>query len=438
MNALRILAGLAVAAAWAVAPAQAPVGDTLSLDEALALARQRNGTILATDFQIRGAEQGVVRSKAAFFPTLSPTFRYDSTYTERYTGPGRNNDGGANSSSLSMTANYTLLDNGARGATLQQSRLGLSSTMLSAMETRRQVLFAVIQRYYDALRANDLLRVRKQQLERAEIILKQTVAEAAAGAIARKDVLQAEADKLNAEVAVLDAQNQIRTSEANLKAQIGWRETDGPIALEPVAVEETVAPGIPFEEVLIQGLSQRPDLRQRRVSIQSQQVAIQLSKLNAGIDYSVDAQYTRSQAPNVLDQTGLVLRASIPLFDGGLTKSSVRSAQFQLQQLQQQLDQDIRDAEAEIESAYFDYSLSSSRLRAARAAEAAARKNFDSVRAAQALNAATLPEVINAQTSLVTAESNLVQAEFDARVSRERLKLVTGQILPGEEVPAEE
>lgn len=70
---------------------------------------------------------------------------------------------------------------------------------------------------------------------------------------------------------------------------------------------------------------------------------------------------------------------------------------------------------------------------AAQAALEAATKNFEAASESQTLGASDLIDVVTAQVSLVTAESNRVEAFYDFLISEVRWKLVTGQPLPGEE-----
>ena len=55
--------------------------------------------------------------------------------------------------------------------------------------------------------------------------------------------------------------------------------------------------------------------------------------------------------------------------------------------------------------------------------------------AARQAGASELIELLTAQVSLVTAESNYVEARYDTLISRVRLKLATGRPLPGENGP---
>lgn len=412
-----------LACAVAFAGAQTPQ----SLQDLVRIARARNGTILASKEQVVAAAASVDRSRAGFFPTLTPNFQYDLARDERHTGNGRGGFDTAGTT-LNVVARYLILDNGARRLGLSTSQLNLSSAEASALQTERATITAVTQQYYDVLRADEQLQVNRAQLTRAETILRQTEARADTGDIARKDILQARADFFNAQVAVLQSESNRRVAMADLKALTGWDTAqDGELALASPGQRELVRPVFSLADALAEGLANRPDLAASRTSLQAQRNQISLNKLDAGISYDLSAQYTRGFARDVFDRSGLVLSASLPLFDAGLSRANVRAARAQFQQAEVRLNQDERDARAEIEGAYETYVINLSRLEAATLARQAAQLNFDAAVAAQREGAANLPEVVNAQTSLITAENNYVQAVFDTFVSEIRLNFVVGR-----------
>ena len=248
-----------------------------------------------------------------------------------------------------------------------------------------------------------------------------------------QDLYQPLADKANAEVAVLAAQIRVRTTLASLKAIVGWKVGEPePDLMDASAAGLVPPPAISFQEALDLGLRQRPDLNSQRAQLSSQRVGIRLAAIDAGLQYSIDATYTRSFAKDVFDRSGVGLVASFPLWDGGSSKEAVKARKSQVAASEVLLAQNERDVTAEIESIYNEYSQNIARLTAANAARLAAQKNYDFVIAANKEQVATLPEVINAQASLVTAEVNYVEAHFDAILSAARFDVAIGRPVQGE------
>lgn len=424
---LATLGALLAAPAWAQAP--------LTLEKALELAQQNNGEVRSAALSYRASLASTRISGAAFLPTVTPSFSRTDGRLERHTGALK---GGSNiaSTDLSIDARWVLLDNGLRRLDYEQSLFSQFAAESQALQSLRSVLFNVYSSFYEALRAQEILTVRREQLERAKAILAQTEAEIAQQATARVDRLQAEADVLNAEVDVLTAETQVSTTAASLKAVIGIDETED-IALAPGGAADGQQPALDEQtelSVLIEeGLQNRPDLESQRQRIFGQKAALSSVKKQAGLNYSLEAQASRSFANDVFDRAAIVLSATYPLFDGDRSKARVEAQELTISSQLATLEQTERNVRAEIEAAYKTLAQNRRRVRAAAAAQAAARANFEAAQERRRQGAGDLLTVITAQTSLVTADANFVQATYDLVISEVRLRLATGRPLPGED-----
>jgi outer membrane protein len=406
---------------------------SLSLDEAIRMARARNGSVVAAYLNVEAAKSRRQQAWGAFLPTILPTYEYESSQSRIETGPFRGRSGVAESR-VGVVASLRLLDSGERDLNLRSSRSLLKAQEAEALQTLRETLFRVISQYYGALRAQELLRVQEAQVERTKKIVEQTRARVDLGDAPQKDILQAEADYLNALASKLGAETRVASTSAELLATIGWpQEAPMPKLVsesEPVLPVQTMT----LDEAIQAGQTFRSDLLAQRQRIESQRLAVRRSQIDAGLRWSIDADYTRRFSPNVTDRSALTLLASFPLFDGFQSRERVRIEKFSLSAQESVLVQAERTARAEVESAYKEYALNARRFEAAKLALEAARLNYRAAQesqqdGAQGTNVIT---VLTAQLSLVTAESNYVEAIFDALISDVRLKLVTGQPLPAE------
>jgi outer membrane protein len=121
-----------------------------------------------------------------------------------------------------------------------------------------------------------------------------------------------------------------------------------------------------------------------------------------------------------------------PLFDGGRLREQAREAKLNHQAAQARLVQSERLARAEIESAYAENAQNIERLNASKQALEAAQVNYNAAIAAQREGANDVIQVLTAQVSLVTAESNYIEATYDYYVSDANLRLVSGRPIAGE------
>lgn len=401
--------------------------DSLSLDEALRLARQRNGTIRAAQFDVDAAQSRVRQSYAAFFPTLEAQYQYTDQRLEssRFVSRG----GGS-----FITGNFRLLDSGERNFTYQASRKSLESTRFNTREILRETLFSVTQQYFEALRAQQLKRVADSQVDRARLILEQTQLRIKVHDAAPIEELQANADYQNARVQSLAAQNQVTNSAATLKATVGLDEaTTMPALADDGGTPPEVIGNL--QALVDEGISNRPDLVSRRFAIESLRYSRKRALREAGVTFALDLTDDLQVTPTGLNDRTATFLVSFPFFDGGLRRAQAEELRANISASSADLLQAERTVRAQIESAYAEARTNLERYAAAKIARDAAQRNYSAVVDSRQYGASDLIQVLTAQVSLVTAESNYIQALYDARISDTRLRLVTGRPVPGETTP---
>jgi outer membrane protein len=408
----------------------APAQPKLSLSEALKMARERNGAIIAATFDVAAARERLAQAKSAFLPTVTPGYVYNSGRQQLDLGSGTRfvqSEGG----SSAVRSNWRLLDSGERVDSLRSSRASLSAQEFGSTQTVRVTLFGVTEQYYEALRAQELMRVADAQVQRAKDILDQIIARIEAKDAAEIERYQAEADYENAKVQALGARNRVSSTGALLKAAIGLPAGASLPELQPEDASIASFEG-DLQSLTIEGLAQRADLGARRSSLSALSFSRDRAKRQAGLTYGLDARFDQQVTPKLLEDRAFVLSLSYPLFDGGERRAAVRELDASLKADRAALQQAERDVEAEIESAYAETMQNAQRLNAARVAREAANRNYEAARASQKAGAYDLLQVSAAQLSLVTADSNYIEAAYDHRISEVRLALVTGRPIPGE------
>lgn len=426
-----IAAGMVVIVSSGMAM-QGAGGSKITLDEALQMARKNNGTIQAARLDVKAARERLLVSYASFFPTITPSFIYNDTRREIADNQFGNQRLAFVQNSTQVQANYTIFDSGARSYNYTASRKQWRAQEFQALQTIRQTLFSVHQSYLETLRAQELQRVADTQVERARTVLAQTEARVAVGDAAKRDILQAKADELNAKVSAITAKNRIATNLANLKAAIGWSDTESNPSLGQLENPQPMASRGDLNTVLTKALQQRPDLNAQRQRVGQQEETMRIAETERGIVYSLSFNYSFQFTPDNLANQTLAFNARYPLFDGGRVKAQLNERRAAFNSAKESLAQAERDAKAEVEQAYVTFEQNKSRMDAAKLAVDAARLNYDAAVESQKLGASNLIDVLTAQVSLVTSETNYIEALYDTLISELRLKLATGQPIPGE------
>jgi outer membrane protein len=407
-------------------------GDTLTLDQALKLAKERNGTVRSAYLNSKAADARVKQAFAAFLPTVTPSFVYKDARNDVYTGATKGWAEAVTNTS-GIVANWQLLDSGERGWAFSASKASDEATRFDYLQTLRETLFSVQKQYFDTLRAQELLKVADGQVKRTEEVLKQTKDFAETGQGAKINISQANADFQNARVQALVAKNTVSTAEAGLKAVIGWDKDDDLPALvtqpEPASFDKLP----PLAQVIKDGLRERADLSAQRKRVAAERYSVLRAEREASFTWSLDAAYGRNFSDDVMENRSVTFMISLPLFDGERSKQAARESRLGWESAKSALLQTERAARAEIEASYRDLQQNADRVAAAKSALDAAKENYTATNESFALGASTLIDVLTAQVTLQTAESNYIQAVYDYYISEVQLKLATGQPLPGED-----
>ena len=410
---------LAVVAAYAQ--------ESLRLEDALRLALQNNGLARAALAETDAADARLAAARANLYPSIDLS---SSTTRTRIEGGGAIADTTQRQNGFGLE--WLLLDNGQRELRIRQSSRTAEATRQSTRETLRRVLFQTARAYYEMLRRKELLQVADTAVRRAETLLEVAKAQAEVGAAPQKDVLQAEADLANARVQQIQARNALRLAETDLKRLIGWDAQKPLPALTAPDAPPSPDPTLSVEQLWQRARLQRPDLRDAELRLQISRLGLDAARLNSLLRLQISARGFREYEPNSRTQGSLSIVASYPLFDGGLTRAALREAEASLQSAQFRLQQAERDAYAEVESTVLSVREASERLEASKIALAAAQRNFDAAQESLREGVGTIVEVLTAQLALITAETNLVQATYDAAVAELQLRVATGERLPEE------
>ncbi len=406
----------------------------LTLQEALERAKQNNGTVISARLNYESARSSVASANANFYPTITPQYRYvdqEQQFSGNFTGTGRQSF-----SQVTLSANWVILDAGQRQFALQRTRRLATATQYSTLWTLRQVLFTVTRQYYEVLRAQELLKVADTQVERARQVLEIVREQVEVGAAARKDILQAEADYQNAIVQQISARNQLVTAQTALKATIGW-PPDQPFPplqapQNPVVAPPTNGQELTLEDALQQGLQKRPDLLDARHRLSAERYNVLSAERQTSADWNLSLNFSRIFEPRESQNRSLTFVLSYPLFDAGRSREALRQARLAYEASQAQLQQQEREVRSEIESTYLTWKQNLERLQASEIALEAARLNYEAATESQRLGAAGILDVTNARLSLVTAETNYVQALYDYYIAEVQLHLAIGDPMPGE------
>src|SRR5881296_3613405 len=249
----------------AIAFCQQPVPATLSLSDAIALAREHNPAYRQTIHDRSPAAWGVRNAwSSLWLPSVSASGGIG------YAGPGQQTFLTSNfsqsvstwSSSYSVGLDWTLSGQTLTQPGLRKAQLSAADADVAGAETN--LVTGVTQQYLTVLQARDNAEVARQQLQHDEEFQKLAQARYDVGRASLIDVRQAQVARGQAEVVLLRARTAVQVEKLRLFQQIG---VTAPVDLASVQLTDTFtvqAPTWQLNDLLTMAEQQNPALKALR------------------------------------------------------------------------------------------------------------------------------------------------------------------------------
>lgn len=412
--------------------AQAPVGGSMTLDDAVALAVER-----AFSIDIAGSEVAKTQAQLRQAQAVQgPRFGLNGSYT-RYTEPVGSFPGQAgqiDSKVASATLSYRLDVFGQARTLIKSASAFEVSAEFSFDAAVNDVKFGVRQAYFGVLQAQENLEVQREALK-ATIDRRENVRLfLEAGEVAEFDLIQLDTEVSRAEAAVIAAENSVRLAKNALNNAIG-------IPIETAYEVVPVAAAEPLSDLKPEGYAQRaiekrPDLEALRSQLDALEAVVRAESLalQPTVDVALTHQQTIDPPMGQRESTTLgVLQVAWTVFDNGLTRSAVRVAQENLTQAQTRLSQAELGVQLEVRQALV---LVENALKQIAVSRRTVEQQEEALRLAQLrynADEGILLEVTTAQTELTAARAGLVNARYAYEIALAQLQRALGvdEIQPG-------
>ncbi len=309
----------------------------------------------------------------------------------------------------------------------QASKETERASVLSAKDTRELVILAVGGTYLQTLA--DLARFESQraQVDNAQAIYNQAVIRKAAGTNSKIDVvrslveLQTQQQRLNSRGA------DFRKQKIALARIIGVPLDREIILSEPLAYTTSAIPDEPA--AVHEALTDRADLQAAEAQVEAAQRALSAAHAERLPSISVNGNYgflgaTPASARAVYGVSGAL---NVPIWQGGRTRGDILQAEATLHTRQAELEdgrvgieQDVRNALIEIQTATGQVHLAESNRTYANETLSEARDRF-------AAGVATTVEVVQAQEQVASAESDYISSLFSFDLAKLSLARACGR-----------
>ena len=422
----RLARGLLLAGAASLVAGPALADE---LRDALALAYVSNPTLQSARAQQRAVDENVPIARSAGLPSLAGTVTYTEflkTSSNSFTSPSRSFDA---SSQLGVPIfSGGAVKNSVRAA---ETRVGAGQADLRGVESG--VFTQVVAAYMDVILAQEVVKLNRANGQRLEVNLQASKDRFEIGDLTRTDVAQSQS-RLSL------ARGQTRTAEANLiSARERYIQVVGKAPVDLQAPPPLAGlPGSAGEAVAI-ALDHNPDLLAARQRSKAADYDVRVAgagklprvSLFAGGGYSDFLGTLGGSGPGNFTQNSTTaqagVRATIPIFQGGLPAAQRRAAQAREDAALETTVGVERAVVANVRSAFAQWQAAQSLIGSTQTAVDAAALGLEGVRAENSVGNRTILDILNAENELLTAQVQLATARRNAYVAGFNLLAAMGK-----------
>jgi outer membrane protein len=401
----------------------------LNLDGCITTAYQNNQTLRQLEERIRSAGYKIEEARSGFYPQLS----FSGSYTRLGNVPEYGFEGfsfklgSEDNYSLALSVQQPLFTWGRIRSGYDMSKYGLSLTQEQLRKARQEIKFSVTSLFYNILLARELIKVREESIARTQDHLATVQQRYDKGYASEFDVLRVKVQLANAKPPLVQAKNLYQLTLDNLKNLLGIDLSDsltleGGLEFEPIEVDQSQA-----EELALQ---ERSELKliadQREMGQKALALAAAGNKpsLFGAANYLYEKPYYGEDVWKT--DWNFTLALSVPIFDGFLTRSKVRSAKSDLRQLEITESQTEDMIRLEISQAISDLNLARENILSQTENVNQAKESLRIANVQYDKGLLTNLELMDTEFALTVAETNHLQALSDYLIAKAQYQRAIG------------
>lgn len=390
-------------------------GQALTLQDAEKIAIQNHPQVQQANYLAEAAKSQVTEERAAYYPTAyGSVTAVDAENNSRLTAGMLNNPSVYERYANGLTVNQLVTDFGRTHELVKSASYRAKAQQENVVTTRADVLLAVDQAYYGVLRAQAVLIVAQETVKERQVVSDQTTTLEQNKIKSGLDVSFANVDLAQSQLLLIQAQNDLDASYAQLSTALGYPNE------RPFVLSELPLPGAPpadVNDLIQQAIDNRPELISQRLNS------------NAAHTYATAERDLRLPTVSAIGAAGLTpveataldspryaaagVNVNIPIFNGHLfgalrseASARARAEDESLRDLQDRIVRDVRTAWLGANSAYQRLSVTNQLL-------ASANQALDLASSRYKLGLSSIVELSQAQLNQTQAQIEQTSAKYD-------------------------
>ena len=414
----------------------APTTPGITLQDAIQRAQMAPPSVVSAQGAVQRAGAQYRSSWGAYSPSLSFNSSFGTSYSNgpsrvnQITGEVMSGESYAKSISNGVSASVDLFTGFRRGAQMDAARATEAAADAGLLDAQAQATLSAKQLFYGVLTASDLVRVRQASLRRAEEQLSVSVAKLRAGSATRSDSLRSLVNLGNAQLQLLQANNAVVTTEADLGRLVGM---DGPVRALPDSSYMQISEVGDTAAIRLEAENNSPKVRAAQAQADAARASVKASKAAWWPQLNLSGRYSYngndSQDYEFFDSRSATLALSYPIFNPFQRDQSIVNATTAADaagsaaaDARREVDASLTTRLAQLEGALVQIKITSTSLAAA---SEDLRVNQERYR----VGAATIVDVLTSQEALSQAEVDVVSARYNYLTAKAQIEALIGRSL---------
>jgi len=389
----------------------------LSLEDCIRLAEQGNTGMQLGRFSVESSGIDLRDARGSLYPTAGLEMNAGNSDSDMLPG-------GNGSNSVSMSLSQVIYSPGMLPA-LKMAALGEESARQALRTASAVTANQVASLYFGILSSRELIRVYRENIQVAAENIRRIRVMYELGTRKESDVLKAEVQKGNFESQLLTEEQNLRTLIRSLNTYMG-REPEADLKLADVVEAGETLPLL--EEARVMMLQNNSELQSaelnRRIS------ELQLKTAKEGYFPTLGATYSYGRSSNSLGSSrgsSVSLGLSLPLFKGFRTRNAVQRQSIQVRRSEVNIDETRRALEKQLADHYSQYDMYQQLERINETSLESSRRDLEIVTQQYEMGSSTILDQMNAQLSVLNAQSNLVKLRHSSRILESKILELIGQ-----------
>ena len=422
-----------------------------TLQESVNYALKNNLTVLQNTLNNKSQTYTLEIAKREYLPSVNGNVSNNASFGQNRDVFGNSNRNDNFTNSASIGADMLLFNHGRLDKNVRKTEFEVEASKFDLEKIKNDISLQIAQQYLQILLNREITKISESALENADRLYRRAKITTEVGTTAQTVLAEAEAalarEKMNVETAKINTDRSLFALAMLLQLE-DYKNFD----IEDVPVSGKLdAPLYTAEDIIAKAYNNQPQIQAAENRIKAAEMQTEITKTafwpTVSASAGIGTSYFNSLVTNTMgvDLNGNPIRESgffkqykdnfgqqlgisaiIPIFNKGITKLQVEQskigediAKVGLQQQQQQVLQNVQQAQFDAESNYASYLAAVEAERSSKLALDFAEKSF-------AAGRSTVYELNSARNNFANAQGSVAQAKYNYLFSMKLLNFYAG------------